>query len=174
MKELLYFSFAELMVRVEYNNKANSLRYATHRRLTYTERVIVEQYLLTNMALKTEYYRREPALFVYIGIDAGLLKDLKLFRIKSTLKTLVDKERDVKASVTNLINQSMLNFYFEKIGDTILAIRDGVNRCVELESLQDHRSRLEALVDAYNAYAEQKIDVKNVLPSDLQEYLRMK
>ncbi len=171
MKELLYFSFADLMVRVEYNKEANSLRYATHRKITFGERVIVEQYLLTNIALKTEYYKKQPALFIYLGIDKQLVKDLNLFHLKNTLKTLVDKEKDVKASVNNLINQSMLNFYFEKIGDTILAIREAIQENKGDTELQELRQTLEELVEAYNLYTDEKINMEKVLPVELQTYL---
>ncbi|RMD93896.1 MAG: hypothetical protein D6814_15095 [Calditrichaeota bacterium] len=174
MKELLYFSFADLMVRVEFNKEANSLRYATHRKITFGERVIVEQYLLTNIALKTEYYKKQPALFIYLGIDKQLVKDLNLFHLKNTLKTLVDKEKNVKATVNNLINQSMLNFYFEKIGDTILAIREAIENKQSDGVLQELKQTLEDLVDAYNLYTDEKINMQRVLPSELQAYLGYK
>src|SRR5574341_2090058 len=104
MKELFYFSFADLMVRVEYQKEANSLRYATHREMTLSERAIVDQYLLTNIALKPDYYKRQPGLFIYLGTDTQLTKDLNLFHLKNTLKSLTDKEKDVKDSVAGLIN----------------------------------------------------------------------
>jgi UTP-glucose-1-phosphate uridylyltransferase len=172
MKELLYFSFADLMVRVDYNKDANSLRYSSHRKISFGERVIVEQYLLTNIALKTDYYKKQPALFIYLGVNAQLGKELKLFHLKNTLKTLVDKEKDVKVSVDNLINQSMLNFYFEKIGDTILTIRQEVeNKVIDDDLLLEHKQRLEELVDAYNLYSNEKINVQKVLPTELQKFL---
>lgn len=172
MKELLYFSFADLMVRVDYNKDANSLRYSSHRKISFGERVIVEQYLLTNIALKTHYYKRQPALFIYLGVNTQLVKELKLFHLKNTLKTLVDKEKDVKASVNNLINQSMLNFYFEKIGDTILTIRQEVeSEVIDDDLLLEHKQKLEELVDAYNLYSDEKINVQKVLPTELQRFL---
>ncbi|HHL71720.1 MAG TPA: hypothetical protein ENJ29_04330 [Bacteroidetes bacterium] len=170
MKELLYFSFADLMVRVEYNKEANSLRYSSHRKVTFGERVIIEQYLLTNIALKTEYYKKQPALFIYLGVDAQLVKDLNLFHLKNTLKTLVDKEKDVKASVNDLINQSMLNFYFEKIGDTILELRETIEGEVDDDTLNQYREKLEELVEAYNLYADEKINMQKVLPIELKAY----
>jgi len=173
MKELLYFSFADLMARAEYHQEANSLRYATHRKITFDERVLVEQYLLTNFALKTEYYKRQPALFIYIGVDAQLTKDLNLFHLKNTLRSLVEKEQDVKDSVHGLINQSMQNYYFEQIGDAILAARrelahrDAVEADERLGSL---KTKMEELVKAYNVYTDQKISINEVIPSELKSY----
>ena len=170
MKELLYFSFADLMARVEYHQEANSLRYATHRNMTYGERVVVEQYLLANSALKTEYYKRQPALFIYSGIDAQLAKELNLFHLKNTLKSLVEKERDVKDSVHGLINQSMHNYYFEQIGDTILEIRQEVASGARDEKLNKFKNKVEELLKAYNLYSDQQLTVSEVVPSELQSY----
>lgn len=173
MKELFYFSFADLMARIEYHQEANSLRYATHRKMAISERLIVEQYLLTNFAQKTEYYQRQPALFVYLGTDAQLTKDLDLFHLKNTLKELVEKEKDVKDSVTGLISQSMQNYYFEQIGDAILAARREIAN-VEIdradERLGNLKMRMEELVKAYNVYTDQKITIDEIIPSELKSY----
>ncbi len=37
MKELFYFSFTDLMARIEYHQEANSLGYATHQKITLPE-----------------------------------------------------------------------------------------------------------------------------------------
>ncbi len=176
MKELFYFSFADLMARIEYYQEANSLRYATHRKMTFGERAIIEQYLLTNFAPKTEYYQRQPALFVYLGIDAQLTKDLDLFHLKNTLKELVAKEKDVKDSVSGLINQSMQNYYFEQIGDTILDARRelaNVEAGLADERLGGLKMKMEELVKAYNVYTNQKITIDEIIPSELKSYFGM-
>src|SRR5262245_39819678 len=98
MKELFYFDFAELMVRVDYEEKTNSLCYATHREMTFDERVIMEQYLLTKVALKTAYYKQQPSQFVYLGIDRQLQKSLSRFNSKSSQQSLAEKEDEVDAS----------------------------------------------------------------------------
>lgn len=170
MKELLYFSFADLMVRVEYNKEANSLRYSSHRKITFGERVIVEQYLLTNIALKTDYYKKHPALFICLGVDPALVKDLNLFHLKNTLKFLVDKEKDVKASVNELINQSMVSYYFEQIGDAILEIRHEVANGANDNNLRKLKQKVEELIKAYNLYSDQKLTVTQVVPAELHNY----
>jgi len=176
MKELLYFSFADLMARVEYHQEANSLRYATHRKMAHGERVVVEQYILTNLAPKTDYYKRQPAMFIYIGLEAQLVKELNLFHLKNTLKTLVEKEKDVKSSVDGLINQSMQNYYFEQIGDTILDARREIQNadvCRTDEQLEQLKIKLDELVKAYNAYSDQKITINEIIPSELKSYFGM-
>lgn len=172
MKELLYFSFADLMARVEYHQDANSLRYSTHRKMSHGERVVVEQYILTNIGPKTDYYKRLPAMFVYIGLEAQLVKELNLFHLKNTLKTLVEKEKDVTSSVEGLISQSMQNYYFEQIGDTILAARRGVKNTAGAEDgpLAPLKLKLEELIKAYNTYSEQKITIHEIVPSELKSY----
>lgn len=174
MNELFYFSFADLMVRVEYSREANALRYASHRKMTFNERVVVEQYLLANFAVKTEYYKQQASLFVYLGMEAQLAKDLNLFHLKSTLKTLVDKENDVKASVQSLISSSMESYYFEKIGETIIAMREEVQKGFTQECAQPLRVRMEELVKAYNLHSRQQLNVAQVVPAELQPYFGFK
>lgn len=174
MNELFYFSFADLMVRVEYSREANALRYASHRKMTFNERVVVEQYLLANFAVKTEYYKQQASLFVYLGLEAQLTKDLNLFHLKSTLKTLVDKEKDVKASVQSLISSSMENYYFEKIGETIIAMREEVQKGFTQECVQPLRVRMEELVKAYNLHSRQQLSLAQVVPAELQPYFGFK
>ncbi len=170
MSELFYFSFADLMVRVEYSHEANALRYASHRKMTFNERVVVEQYLLSNFAQKTGYYKQQASLFVYLGLEAQLVKDLNLFHLKNTLKTLVDKENDVKASVQGLISSSMQNYYFEQIGDAIVAMRQEVQNGFSTERARPLRKKMEELVQAYNLYSQQQLSVKQVVPLELQSY----
>jgi hypothetical protein len=170
MSELFYFSFADLMVRAEYNPEANSLRYFSHRKITFNERLLVEQYLLTNHAQKTDYYKKEPSFFIYLGKEPQLVKELNLFHLKSSLQTLVEKEKDVKESVHDLIHQSMQNYYFEQIGEALLAMRQEATVGVSRERALPLRRKLEELVEAYNIYAGQKLSITEVIPADLQPH----
>lgn len=185
MKELFYFSFADLMARIEYHPNANSLRYATHREMTFNERVIVEQYLLADFAPKTEYYKRQPAHFAYLGTDKQLTKALEAFQLHGASREL--EEKNVNDSVSGLISRSLQNYYFEQIGDTILQARREL-ATVEAGIAGERRSRpqpsfenmnasrgrrkmkLQELVEAYNFYADQKINVSEIIPSELKSY----
>ena len=166
MNELFYFAFADLMARVEYDRAANALRYATHRKITSGERMIVEQYLLTSVAQKTDYYKRSPSQFVYLGMEAKLVKYLERFQ----LQNMLEKESDVTASVEGLINQSMQNFYFEQIGDTILAMRQELRSGVTPTRVAPLRRKMEELVEAYNHYSDQHLSIVEVIPSELQSH----
>src|SRR5262245_25866760 len=184
MKELYYFCFADLMARIEYHKDSNALRYATHRKMACNERVIVEQFLLADFAPKTEYYRRQPASFVYLGIDQKLLKALETFHLRSISHKL--EAREVNDSVSGLIRRSLQNYYFEQIGDEILEARrevaggesghpDQQGRFrFSLEPVHASSSRrkakLEELVKAYNVYADQKTSIDEVVPSELKSY----
>lgn len=171
MTELLYFSFSDLMVRVEYGKEANSLRYSSHRKLPFGERVIVEQYLLTNVALRTEYYKRQPALLVYQGVDAKLIKELNLFHLKNTLRSLVDKEKVVNESVQGLIDGSMSRYYFEQIGDSIIDLRRSIQNGCNEDRLNHFQKRLGELIEAYNAYSPRPVTVEDVIPTELRAHL---
>jgi hypothetical protein len=171
MNELFYFAFADLMVRVEYNKDTNSLRYASHRRMTSGERMIVEQYLLISVATKTEYYKRELSQFLYLGLEARLLKAFNIFHLNDAPQRHVESEKDVAAVVEGLINQSMQNYYFEQIGDAILAMRREFRNGAAQSRVAPFRRRMEKLVEAYNHYSEQKISVVEVIPSEFHSHL---
>ena len=171
MKELLYFSSTDLMVQVSYKKEANSLNYSSHRKLSFGERVIVEQYLLTNIAVKTEYYKKHPAIFNYLGINSKLTKDLNQFHLKNTIKTLKEKDTEVADSVKKLINKSMASYYFERIGNTILEVREAVKEPLYNKNMEIYENKLKQLVDAYNVHAADKITYQNVVPEELKYYL---
>lgn len=171
MKELLYFSFSDLLIRVEYNKEANSLKYSSHRKIKFGERIIIEQYLLSNLALKTEYYNRYPALFIYLGVDRRLEKDLNLFHLKNTLKSLVAHEKEVKEKINDLISNSMMNYYFEQIGDEILALRKEINGACRQQSIIESKTKMKELIKAYNLYAEKRISMIDILPDELKIYV---
>jgi len=171
MKELLYFAFSDLMVQVEYSKEANSLKYSSHREITFGERVIVEQYILTNIALKTDYYNKRPSLFIYMGVDSKLVKELNLYHLKNTLKDLVGKEQEVKQKVQDLINSSMTSYYFEKIGDQVLRLRRLVREEGQEQEIQACLRELHELVKAYNLYADEAISLDKVIPDDLKGQL---
>ncbi|MFX0138915.1 MAG: hypothetical protein ACFFDN_35065 [Candidatus Hodarchaeota archaeon] len=177
MKELLYFSFSDLLVKVEYSKDANSLKYSSHREISFGERVIIEQYLLTNVAIKTEFYNRYTALFIYLGKDEKLVRDLNLFHLKNTIKFLAGREKEVNEKVDELINSSMSNYYFERIGDTILELRkslkfghDQNDNDYNIMVIKETKEKMDELIKAYNLYSNKKISIENVVPRDLMEY----
>ena len=168
---MLYFSSTDLMVQVSYKKEANSLNYYSHRKLSFGERVIVEQYLLTNIAVKTEYYKKHPALFNYLGINSKLTKDLNEFHLKNTIKTLKEKNTEAADSVKKLINKSMASYYFEHIGNTILEIREAVKEPLYNKNLEIYESKLKQLVDAYNVHSVDKVTYQNIVPKELKYHL---
>ena len=173
MNELLYFSSFDLMIKVEYNKESNSLRYATHRKITLEERFAVEQHVLTKVALKTDFYKIKPSLFVYLGPDKRVARHLEVYRLKSMLKTLIAKTKDIKSSVDGLINQSMQNYYFEQIGDIILAVRKQLDDGQENYDRLEIQNKMEELIKAYNIYSDRKVTFDEVIPTELQPYLNI-
>jgi len=170
MKELLYFSSSDIMVQVTYTKTTNSLDYYSHRKLTFGERVIVEQYLLNNIAVKTDYYKKVPSVLTYSGVDSKLVKDLNQFHLKNTISVLKQKEKEVEHSVQKLIDKSMANYYFEQIGNTIIEIRRIVENSEYDLSLITYRKKLNKLIEAYNEHAEHKVTFHDIVPKEIQTY----
>ncbi|MBN2092878.1 hypothetical protein JW964_24870 [candidate division KSB1 bacterium] len=171
MKELFYFTFADLMVQAEYAQESNSLKYASHRDMNFGERIAIEQYLLSNFALKTEYYKRQPAVFIFLGVDKRLIRELNLFHLKNTLNSIVSREKEVDEKVKMLINDSLQNYYFEQIGDTILALRKEVNGNCRSEVIVENQSKMAELLKAYNLYAGKNISLAEVIPDELKAFM---
>ena len=76
VKTLVYFSSPDLMVEVTYKKIRNSIKYASHREMLFRERFGVEHYLLSNIAVKMGYYKSQPAMLKYTGVDTSLLREL--------------------------------------------------------------------------------------------------
>ncbi len=126
--------------------------------------------MLTNIAIKTEYYKKHPALLHYNGINSRLVKDLNQFHLKNTMTTLKEKEKKVTDSVQNLIDESLSSYYFEQIGSTILEIRDAVAGTNGKHDLFQFGHKLRVLVDAYNSHAASKVEFRDIIPQELKSY----
>jgi hypothetical protein len=155
------------MVQVIYKKEENSLDYYSHRKLNFGERVVIEQYLLNNIATKTEYYKKTPAILNYVGINSQLVRELNQFHLKNTINLLKEKEKEVERSVKTLIDKSMQNYYFEQIGNTIIEMKKALRSSGSRDGIDDFSERLRNLVDAYNNYTESKVALRDVLPDEL-------
>jgi hypothetical protein len=171
IKELFYFSSCDVMVQVSYKSYHNSIRYSSHRELSLGERVIVEQYLLTKVAVKTEYYQKPSSMLNYIGIDVNLAKELNRFHPKNSMSSLNEKEAKIKASVKKLIDQSLANYYFEQIGNTLIEIRRLPVSLEQRMLMNEYVAKLKELVEAYNLHAENKVSVDEIVPQELRGYM---
>lgn len=148
MKELFYFSFADVMAKVEYDAGNNELKYATQRRLAPVERVVIETYILQVIASeKTNYYTETPSNFLCLGVDLRLVAYLDHFKFGVAIKNIRVHEKKVDGAVNELIGSAMENYYGEKIGD---ALKDGKT------------GNLWELVNAYNQYAKKKIALESL------------
>ncbi|MBC7188295.1 MAG: hypothetical protein H5U38_14820 [Calditrichaeota bacterium] len=171
MNELLYFSSVDLLIRVDYSPDTNALRYWTNRETEATERRLVEQYLLSEFAARVGYYDRAPSLFICMGIDPQLSNELETKRAQESLRETVSREEQVEAEVRAAIKASMKAYYFEQLGDEILAFRREVQQGCVPERIRDAKVRISQLLGAYNLYSDQRLSLKDVLPADLHDYL---
>ena len=171
MIQIFYFSSLDLMIKVEYVKPANTLRYASHREMESDERMTVEQYIMAQMAPKTEYFLEQSSLFAYLGMDKRLEKKLARFQQASASNSARRKERDITASVASLINVSMRNYYTEKIGELILSARSELKDGRQFEAQRASlKQQMNDLVQAYNVYADNKVSLHEIIPSELKPY----
>jgi hypothetical protein len=159
------------MIRVEYIKRNNALRYATNREMKQAERLLAEQYILLKVAPETDFYQKQPSKFVYLGTEKRLKKRLVSFHYQNDMSLLSSQEEDITASVNDLIKDSMISYYAEKIGDLLVSARSDLKGGATFKNrIVERRHQMHDLIEAYNQYAPQKIRMADVVPSDLKAY----
>ncbi len=178
MKELFYFSKSDLMIQVQLSDEANSIRYASHRNVSADERSLIEKYIHENIVTGTSFEKQNSVAMSYLGIDDKLICSLNQFHAvkpqqnkseKPATNSLFKqmKNKDIDKSVKNLINTSMENYYFEKIGSTIVELREIMATDSTAAEIKKIQADLRDLIEAYNQYTTRKVDVKDLLPNDI-------
>jgi hypothetical protein len=171
MVELFYFSSLDLMIKVEYVEETDCLRYASHREMGNEEKTMTEQYLMGAVTPKIDYSSELPIRFVYLGIDRRLQKKLELFHRENDLKILRRKEKEITDSVNHLIQVSMRNYYTEKIGELIISARRELQAGRQYEAKRANlKQPMNELLSAYNVYAEQKVTLDKIIPVELKSF----
>ena len=171
MIELFYFSSSDLLIKVEYVKEGNFLRYASHREMERGERVMAEQYIMVELAPKTDYYFKHPATFAYLGTDKQLKKRLAAFHHKNDLKVLARDEKEITETVNSLITDSMRDYYTGKIGELLISVRSELKDGWKYDTqFADWKQQMNELLNAYNIYTDQKVTLDEVIPSELRSY----
>ena len=171
MIELFYFSSLGLMIKVEYVKEANALRYVSHRKMEPGEKSMAEQYIMAKVAPKTDHHLERPATLVYFGTDQHLKKRLASFHQKNDSKLSLRKEKEITASVNRLINLSMRNYYTEKIGELIMSARRELKNGWHYDANPANlKQQMSDLLNAYNIYADHKVTLNEIIPSELKPY----
>lgn len=166
MDELYYFPSFDLLIKVIYAKDANSLRYATHRDMELSERKVIEKYVLQEIAPKTGYYQRSPSLLLYMGVDTTLKKELKAYQVKDTINSIIENKHEIEQKVQTLISTSLSNYYFESLGDKLLALRKEMDFNIQSERLPHILNEIHILLHAYNQNSGQNIGIEDILPHE--------
>lgn len=171
MNELIYFSGMDLMIKVKRAKKANTLHYVSHREMEHKEKVMAEHYMRAKMISTSGRNGDRPSIFIYRGTDNRLKRKLTSLHAKHGVHRPHRKEREITASVKNLINIAMRNYYTENIGELLVRarneLRDGMPQEGRLALL---KQQLQELVLAYNAYADHKIILEEIIPAELKPF----
>ncbi|RPI02896.1 MAG: hypothetical protein EHM72_03010 [Calditrichaeota bacterium] len=174
MEELFYFPTFDLLTRITYAQEANSLRYASHRSLNANEKRVVERYILQEIAPKTDYYQKSPSLLLYMGIDASLKKELKAYQVKDAIQNIIERKQEIDHKVQDLISSSLSNYYFERLGDKLLTLRNILSRTMDAYELENVLKDISILLAAYNQNSGQQINIETILPHEvMQQYQQL-
>jgi hypothetical protein len=163
MKELYYFKGPDLMVAVSYKKNTQQINYLSHRQPSPDERKEVEQYLKTKVTVKSSCGQKCQTVLIYDGVDNKLKKTLRRFHQKHFASSLKGREKEVEQSVQELIHQSLSNYYFEQIGNTLLELRRLSETTGDRDLSARYIAQLKVLVQAYNVYAEKPVTTERLL-----------
>ena len=166
MEELFYFPSFDLLVKIRYAKDTNSIRYATHRAITTDERKIIDRYILSDVAVKTDYYRRTPSLLLYMGVDISLEKELKFYRLHDTIKEALNQKESVDKKVQELISSSLSTYYFERVGDELLKLRKLIRKQASEDEIEGALNVVVTLLEAYNQNSEHPVELRTILPKE--------
>jgi len=166
MNQYYFFTAFKLVIRVQYASEANSIRYASHRCLEQEEKRKIEQFILQNFAPKTDYYDRMPSLFLYMGVDSNLAE--KLQEVENVnLKQVVGKSDQIDKQVKTLINSSLSNYYFERIGEKLVTLRHMLKKNEADKKIDVVLFQIVKLLEAYNAVSEKQVTLESILPESV-------
>ena len=163
MNELIYFSSSDVMIKAQYREQRQSVRYFSHRGLTSEEREAVESYIVAQIEDVYAERSREIRNLHYLGVDEELQLHLHRVHKKNQQEPQLQKEESIDQAVQDLISRSLSNYYFEQIGYALIEVRR-VNASAEYAIFAQERTEtLRELVDAYNLYADKKVTLEQVL-----------
>ncbi|NOY57710.1 MAG: hypothetical protein GXO75_02095 [Calditrichaeota bacterium] len=169
MDDLYFFPSLNVLIKIVYSKDANSLRYATHRRVSEKERKVIEQYILREYGPQTQYYKRWPSILLYMGIEKNLEKELKYYRLQDTFKEILTSKAQVEKKVKKLISQSLSNYYFERVGDELVKLRQYI-MMDNAEKVDESMNVITVLLEAYNQNSGQSIEITRILPKEVLEH----
>ena len=164
MEEFFYFPTFDLLIKTTYAKEANSLRYCSHRSLKMDEKSAVERYVLTEVGPKTDYYKKTPSILLYIGVDKSLEKELKFYRLQGSVKDILQQNSQIDQQVHSLINESLSAYYFDRVGDELLKLRQSLEESAAEREIEGIIGRINTLLTAYNQRSGQKISIQSILP----------
>jgi len=85
----------------------------------------------------------------YLGIDHSLIARYNIYKMKQTKTQLTKKEQSIQDTVAGLIQHSMEDYYFAKIGETLIKYKETNDTYALMEELHVY-------VDSYNEHVPDK------------------
>ncbi len=170
MNDTIYFSTFNVLVEIEFDDSNNQLFYYSHKLLETNEREAIDFYILNHIAPKTDYFKG-PSVFSYKGVDSGLELNLNRYLFHGIIRDVLKSKLDIDLKVKDLIGHSLTNYYFEKVGEQIIKIKNLFDQ-KNGEKFYYETLNLESLLNAYNQNAETDINLETIVPDVLLKYFK--
>ena len=166
MKKLYYLSSLDLLLRVQYNKDANSIRFVTHRSLKPDEKKVIEEFVLKRIKEIDQSFS-EPSMLFYLGVDDKLSADIRYYRLRGTIDKVLTKKQNIDQQVQDLIHSSLSTYYFEQLGVKILDLRKSIGENAGNDEIDGQIYDIKTLLDAYNMNSGQRLELSQVLPKEV-------
>ena len=165
MDKLYYFAPLALMLRIWHNSDHNSIHFSSHRLLSEKEIRRVEQYIMDKVLPSLDHPMMTRDL-IYKGQDESLREELRFYRLQGTIREVISKKQIVDDQVRDLINRSLSNYYFEKLGEKLICLRRALNQNARDHHIDQLIKDVQILLEAYNVNSGQRLELDQILPRE--------
>jgi len=83
------------------------------------------------------------------------------------MKEVLNHKFVIENQVKDLISQSLSNYYFEKVGDELIKLRELLKENYTELNVENMLKQISLLLRAYNENSGQNIHIKNILPREV-------
>lgn len=168
MKDIYYFSSIDLLVRICQSQGKRIIHFTTHRPAVESELQTVEAFIAKKFDLcqANSSEDDEAVYLLYLGVEQGLQNENRYQHLQSTINKVVNKKQIIDQQVEDLINQSLSNYYFEKLGEKLIVLRRAINQNATAHHIEKMIGEIRLLLDAYNYHAGQDLSLSQILPRE--------
>ncbi len=102
-----------------------------------------------------------------MGVDLSLKKELKAYQVKDTIRSILNHKQEIEEKVQMLISDSLSAYYFDRLGDRLLELKNLLSGDAEAEAVEPLIREIGVLLEGYNQYSGRQISIESILPGEI-------